>query len=185
VTVRYFRSAAALRRWLAANHARTRELWIGFYKKGTGKASVTYHEALDEALCVGWIDGVRKRLDGERYVQRFTPRKPGSYWSAVNTTRATALIDAGRMTKAGLAAFEARDPERTKQYSFERDAAVFPPALERTFKANRKAWAFFEAQPPSYRRTLTWYVVSAKRDETKQARLSKLVDASAAGRRLL
>lgn len=185
MTVRYFRSAAALRRWLAANHARARELWIGFYKKNSGRPSVTYPEALDEALCFGWIDGVRKRLDGERYVQRFTPRKPRSYWSAVNTTRATALIEKGRMTKAGLAAFDARDPQRTARYSFEREAAAFPPALVRTFKANPKAWTFFEAQPPSYRRTLTWYVVSAKRDETKQARLAKLIEASAAGRRLL
>jgi uncharacterized protein YdeI (YjbR/CyaY-like superfamily) len=185
VTVRYFRSAAALRRWFAANHARSRELWIGFYKKGSGRPSVTYPEALDEALCVGWIDGVRKRMDDERYVQRFTPRTPRSYWSAVNTKRATALIEKGRMTPRGLAAFNARDPGQTARYSFEREKAAFPPALVRAFKANRKAWAFFEAQPPSYRRTLTWFVVSARQDETRQKRLAKLVEASAAGRRLL
>ncbi len=181
----YFPSAAKLRGWLAKNHAKVNELWIGFYKRGTGHPSVTYHEALDEALCVGWIDGVRKSVDADRYVIRFTPRKPRSYWSAVNTRRALALKARGLMKPAGLEAFEARDVEKTRKYSFERAAASLPPALERAFKANRKAWGFFQAQPPSYRRTLTWFVVSAAKDETRLKRLAKLMEASAAGRRLM
>ncbi len=181
----YFPSAAKLRGWFAKNHAKVNQLWIGFYKKATGHPSVTYHEALDEALSVGWIDGVRKRVDTDRYVIRFTPRKPGSYWSAVNTKRALALKSRGLMKAPGLEAFEARDAEKTQKYSFERAAASLPPALERGFKRNRKAWDFFQAQPPSYRRTLTWFVVSAAKDETRQKRLAKLMEASAAGRRLL
>ncbi len=181
----YFESPAKLRRWFAKHHAAARELWIGFYKKATGRSSVTYHEALDEALAVGWIDGVRKSVDEDRYVIRFTPRKPGSYWSAVNTKRATELEKRGLMTKAGLDVFEARDPAKTKKYSFERKAAALPPVLERTFKKNKPAWTFFEAQPPSYRKMITWFIVSAARDETRLARLSKVMDASAAGRRLL
>jgi uncharacterized protein YdeI (YjbR/CyaY-like superfamily) len=181
----YFSTRASLRNWFARKHATARELWVGFHKKKSGTPSVTYPEALDEALCVGWIDGVRKRVDEDRYVIRFTPRKPGSYWSAVNTRRATALQQAGLMTAAGLAAFEARDPERTKKYSFERAAATFPPELERTFRGNRKAWEYFRQQPPSYRRTLTWWVVSAVREETRRSRLARLIRASAAGKRVL
>jgi uncharacterized protein YdeI (YjbR/CyaY-like superfamily) len=185
MTPTYFRSRADLRRWFATHHATTPELWAGFCKKGSGIPSVTYPEALDEALSVGWIDGVRKRVDDNRYVIRFTPRKPGSYWSAVNTKRANALKAEGRMTRAGLAVFEARDPERTKKYSFEREAAALPPELERAFRKNKTAWEFFQAQPPSYRRTLTWFVVSAKKEETRRARLDKLMQASAARKRLM
>lgn len=184
MTPRYFRSAGALRAWFRANHARATELWIGFYKKGTGKPSVTYPEALDEALCVGWIDGVRKRLDEERYVQRFSPRKARSYWSAVNTRRAQALEQLGRMTSAGLAAFDARDRERTQQYSFERETAALPPALARTFRKNTAAWEFFQEQSPYYRRMGSWFVLSAKKEETRQKRLALLIEASAKRRRL-
>jgi uncharacterized protein YdeI (YjbR/CyaY-like superfamily) len=180
----YFPSRARLRSWFGKNQASARELWIGFYKKGTGTPSVTYLEALEEALCVGWIDGVRRRVDDERYVNRFTPRKPGSYWSAVNTKRAAELKKQGLMKPAGLAAFEARDPERTKKYSFEREAAALPRALERTFRANRRAWEFFQAQPPSYRKVLTWWIVSAVKEETRLTRLETLMRASAAGKRL-
>jgi uncharacterized protein YdeI (YjbR/CyaY-like superfamily) len=185
VTVVYFESPAKLRRWFASNHAKSRELWIGFLKKNTGEPSVTYPEALDEALCVGWIDGVRKRVDDERYMVRFTLRKPGSYWSTVNTKRATELGKLGRMKRPGLAAFEARDREKTKRYSFERETASFSPEHGRRFKANRNAWEFFERQPPSYRKTLTWWVVSAAKDETRLKRLLKLIEVSAAGRRVM
>jgi uncharacterized protein YdeI (YjbR/CyaY-like superfamily) len=181
----YFDTRARLRKWLHANHARTQELWVGFHKKNTGTTSVTYPEALDEALCFGWIDGVRKRVDDGRYVIRFTPRKPGSYWSAVNTKRATELKKRGLMKPAGLAAFEARDTAKTKKYSFERAAAALPRALERTFRANKPAWEFFQAQPPSYRKTLTWFVVSAVKEETRLTRLETLMRASAAGKRLV
>jgi len=185
MTVVYFESRAALRKWFASNHGKQRELWIGFLKKRTGKPSVTYPEAVDEALCVGWIDGVRKRVDDERYTNRFSPRKPGSYWSAVNTKRATELQKQGLMKAPGLAAFEARDREKTKRYSFEREAAALSPEQERLFKANRKAWEFFQAQPPSYRRTLTWWIVSAAKDETRLTRLQKLIEVSAAARRVM
>lgn len=185
VTAVYFDSPVKLRRWFASNHTTSRELWIGFLKKGTGKPSVTYPEALDEALCVGWIDGVRKRVNGERYMVRFTPRKPGSYWSAVNTRRATKLGKLGRMKRPGLAAFEARDREKTQRYSFERETASFSPEHGRLFRANRKAWEFFARQPPSYRRTLTWWVVSAAKDETRLKRLEKLIEASASARRVM
>ncbi len=182
VTV-FFESAAKLRTWLEAHHKNTSELWVGFLKKATGKPSVTYPEALDEALCFGWIDGVRKSIDAERYMIRFTPRKKDSYWSAVNTKRAAELKKRGRMAPAGLAAFEARDAERTRKYSFEREAAVFPPELERKFKGNKRAWMFFQTLPPGVRRVATHWVVSAARDETRQRRLAQLIEASADGRR--
>jgi uncharacterized protein YdeI (YjbR/CyaY-like superfamily) len=185
MTIVYFESRAALRKWFASNHAKQRELWIGFYKKHTGKPTVTYPEAVDEALCVGWIDGVRKRVDDKRYTNRFTPRQPGSYWSAINTTRAAELRAQGLMKRPGLAAFEARDREKTQRYSFERETASLSPAHQRLFKANEDAWAFFERQPPSYRRTLTWWVVSAAKEETRLKRLQKLIEMSAAARRVL
>jgi uncharacterized protein YdeI (YjbR/CyaY-like superfamily) len=185
MTIVYFESRAALRKWFATNHGKQRELWIGFYKKHTGKPTVTYPEAVDEALCIGWIDGVRKRVDDERYTNRFTPRKPGSYWSAVNTKRATELKTLGRMKRPGLAAFDARDRAKTRRYSFERETASFSPDHERLFKMNTQAWEFFQRQPPSYRRTLTWWVVSAAKDETRMKRLRKLIEASAAARRVL
>jgi uncharacterized protein YdeI (YjbR/CyaY-like superfamily) len=169
---------------MKANHAKAQELWVGFYKKNSGKPSVTYHEALDEALAVGWIDGVRKSLTADSYVIRFTPRKRGSYWSQVNIARAHALSAQKRMTAAGLAAFAARDEARTKKYSFEREASAFDPAQQRAFKANKSAWAFFQAQPPGYRKVATFYVVSAKQEETRARRLATLIDDSARGRRL-
>jgi uncharacterized protein YdeI (YjbR/CyaY-like superfamily) len=180
----FFETPARLRKWFETNHAKVSELWIGFYKKGTGRPSVTYHEALDEALCFGWIDGVRKTIDTERYTQRFTPRRKGSYWSAVNTRRANELKKRGLMKPSGLAAFEARDAERTKRYSRERETAAFPPELERKFRANARAWAFFEKQPPGCRKLAAIFVMTAKREETKLARLERLIRMSAEGRRL-
>lgn len=185
MTARYFATPAKLRQWFDEHHAATRELVIGFYKKGTGKPSVTYPEALDEALGVGWIDGVRKRVDDERYTVRFTPRTPGSYWSAVNTKRAKALIKEGRMKAAGTAAFKARDRDETKRYSFERDTAVLQPGHERLFKADKAAWEFFQAQPPSYRRVASWFVMSAVKEETRLKRLNILIKTCAEGRRLM
>jgi uncharacterized protein YdeI (YjbR/CyaY-like superfamily) len=166
------------------NHAKTSELWVGFHKKKSGKPSVTYHEALDEALAVGWIDGVRKSLNAERYVIRFTPRKRRSYWSQVNIARANALKAQNRMTAPGLKAFEARDESRTRRYSFERAASAFSPAHQREFKANEKAWTFFQAQPPGYRKTVTFWVVGAKQEETRARRLTMLINHCAQGRRV-
>jgi uncharacterized protein YdeI (YjbR/CyaY-like superfamily) len=158
---------------------------VGFVKKATGAASLTYREALDEALCHGWIDGVRKSVGADRYTIRFSPRKADSFWSAVNTRRARELVAEGRMAAPGLAAFERRDMTRTAEYSYERKGASFSPAEERLFRANRKAWEFFQAQPPGYRRTCTWFVASAKREETRLRRLERLIAVHASGRRLI
>ena len=183
-TPRFFRTPAALRKWLASNHARSKELWIGFFKKESGKPSITYHEALDEALSVGWIDGVRKALDAERYVQRCTPRRRGSDWSKVNIARARALEKAGRMAAAGLEAFRQRDEKRAEKYSFERESPEFDAGQRRTFEANRGAWEFFQSQPPGYRKVMTFFVNDAKKPETRERRLAMLIQASARGERL-
>jgi uncharacterized protein YdeI (YjbR/CyaY-like superfamily) len=185
MTARYFATPAKLRQWFEAHHADARELLVGFYKKATGKASVTYHEALDEALCVGWIDGVRKRVDDESYTVRFSPRKTGSYWSAVNTRRATELTKGGRMKPAGAAAFKARDPGKTKRYSFEREAAALEPAHERLLKANKAAWACFQKEPPSRRKAITWWIASGKKEETRLGRVKTLIKTYSEGRRLM
>jgi uncharacterized protein YdeI (YjbR/CyaY-like superfamily) len=181
----FFASADAFRSWLEANHRSVKELWVGFHKTHTGKAGLTYPQAVGEALCFGWIDGLKKRFDDESFVQRFTPRKARSIWSAVNTRRAQALEKAGRMAPSGLEALRARDPTRAGLYSFEnRDKFVFHAAAQKRFRAKKKAWAFFEAQPPGYKRTATFWVMSAKRDATRQRRLAQLIDGSARGERL-
>lgn len=182
---KFFPTPADFRRWLEKNHASETELWVGFYKKATGRPSITWPEAVDEALCFGWIDGIRKSLDAESYVNRLTPRRPGSNWSEINTRRAKELIRAGLMRPAGLKAFKARDPEKSGVYSFEqRQAAKLSPEAERKFKANKRAWKFFESQPPGYRRIATWYVVSAKQEQTRARRLARLIKDSAEGRRI-
>lgn len=180
----FFETPDRLRRWLEKNHASAKELWIGMYRKASGKGGITYKEALDEALCFGWIDGVRKRLDDESFVQRFTPRRANSYWSAVNIGRATELKEAGRMHAAGLAAFARRDKAKADRYSFERQHARLEPAAEKLFRTNAKAWEFFQSQAPYYRRVVTHWVTSAKRPETRQRRLETLIRESSAGRRI-
>ncbi len=180
----YFGTRATFRRWLAAHHAGRTELWVGFRTVASDGVSITYSEALDEALCFGWIDGVRKRIDASRYAIRFGPRKARSYWSAVNTRRAESLIRLGRMRAPGRRAFAARDASRTAKYSFERAQVTLDPTLARRFNSRRRAWAFFQSQPPGYRRAATWWVMSAKRDETRRRRLARLIEDSGAGRRL-
>jgi uncharacterized protein YdeI (YjbR/CyaY-like superfamily) len=181
----FFETAAGFRKWLRKNHKTAVELWVGYYKKGTGRKSITHPEAVDEALCFGWIDGVRKSVDEESYTNRFTPRKKGGNWSRINIARVEELIREGRMQKAGLAAFEARDRDRPASYSFEqRDHPEFTPDQARRFRANKAAWKFFQAQPPGYRRLATFWVVSAKREETQLRRLATLIKDSAAARRL-
>lgn len=183
--VRFFATPEKWRQWLEKNHARANELWVGFYRKGSGTPSITWPEAVDEALCFGWIDGVRKSIDETRYKNRFTPRRKGSNWSAVNMARVEALAKEGRMHPAGLAAFEARIPEKSAVYSYEqREAATLGDEFERRFRANGKAWAFFESQPPYYRRVVTRWVVSAKQEATRERRLALLIEDSAAGRRI-
>jgi uncharacterized protein YdeI (YjbR/CyaY-like superfamily) len=172
----YFESPAALRAWLAENHDKRTELWVGMHKKSTGRPSVTWPELVDEVLCFGWIDGVRKSVDAESYKNRITPRRPRSIWSAVNVKRVGELIELGRMQPAGLKVFEARDPDRTNMYSFEQKTAAFTPEQEALFRTNPEAWAYWEARPPSYKRAATWWVISAKQEATRQRRLATLIE---------
>jgi uncharacterized protein YdeI (YjbR/CyaY-like superfamily) len=180
----FFKTPAAFRKWLAAHHATESELWVGFYKKGSGKSSITWPESVDEALCFGWIDGLRKSIDEESYMIRFTPRKSSSVWSAVNMKNVAKLIEENRMQPAGLKAFAARKENRSGIYSYEqRSPELVEPYLGR-LKLNRAAWKFFQAQPPSYRKVMNWWVVSAKQEETRGKRLERLIEESAQGRRM-
>jgi uncharacterized protein YdeI (YjbR/CyaY-like superfamily) len=179
----FFATPADFRAWLERHHADRRELLVGFYKKGSGRPSITWQESVDEALCFGWIDGVRRSLGDDAYTIRFTPRQARSTWSAVNVRRAQELIEAGRMTPAGLAAFEARGDDRTAIYSYEqRRQAALDAEQERRFRAVPEAWEWFQARPPSYRRAAIHWVTSAKRPETRERRLRALIEDSAAGR---
>jgi uncharacterized protein YdeI (YjbR/CyaY-like superfamily) len=182
--VRIFPDAAAFRRWLDEHHATDREVWVGYYRKGVDKPSITYREAVDEALCFGWIDGIGYRVDDESHTNRFTPRTRRSNWSAVNVRRVGELLAEGRMHPAGVAAFEARTPERTGVYSYENRPADLPEEYARRFGADEAAWAWWQAQTPSYRKAATWWVVSAKQEPTRLRRLEQLVADSAAGRAL-
>lgn len=185
MTPRFFKSPAAFRAWLEQNHGSATELWVGLYKKAHAHRGLTYPDAVLEALCFGWIDGVMRRIDDESHMQRFTPRKSGSTWSNINVAHVERLTREGRMAPAGLAAFAARSAAKTGIYSFERKTpAQFPPALLREFKAHATAWKFFHAQPPGYRHLATFHVASAKQEATRARRLAKLIAASAAGRRL-
>lgn len=175
---RAFRSQAAFRAWLATHHASAPELLVRLFKTSAAHRGLTYAQALDEALCYGWIDGVRRRFDAESFTIRFTPRKPRSIWSRVNVAHVERLIAAGRMAKPGLAAYAARDEKRTGLYAFERRAMTLAPAYARTFRANAGAWSFFQAQSPWYRRTCTYWVMSAKREETREKRLAQLITCS-------
>ncbi|PYQ46029.1 MAG: bacteriocin-protection protein [Acidobacteria bacterium] len=183
-TPRFFRSADELRAWLEEAHDSVSELWIGFFNQRSGQTGITYKQALDEALCFGWIDGVRKSVDEGRYMQRFTPRQARSIWSLVNIKRVGELKALGRMCAPGLAAFARRDEKRSGVYSFERANVRWSGALERRFRASAHAWAFFQSQPPGYRRIATWFVMSAKKDETRLKRLTTLIALSEKGRRL-
>lgn len=180
----FFQTQAALRKWLMKNHQSADELWVGMYKKHTGKPSITWPQVVDEVLCFGWIDGIRKSLDAESFTNRITPRRKGSHWSAINLKRVEELKAAGLMQPAGLLAYEGRDPAKSQQYSNEHRQIVWPPTLEAKFKEHKHAWAFFQEQPPGYRKTITWWVISAKREETQHKRLERLIAQCAAGQRL-
>ena len=181
----YFENPAAMQRWFAANAASAGELIVGFMKKGTGSARVTWPEAVDEALCVGWIDGVRHRIDDERYKIRFTPRKAGSHWSAVNIKRIAVLQAEGRLTPAGLAAFEKRTEARSMQASYEQAAMPELTAEEEgDIRQNAPAWAYFAKLPPGYLKRMIWWIVSARQPATRQKRLQLLIQACAEGKRL-
>jgi uncharacterized protein YdeI (YjbR/CyaY-like superfamily) len=180
----FFESPAAFRDWLARNHDSASELLVGFYKRGSGRASITWPESVDQALCFGWIDGVRKRIDEVSYTIRFTPRRRSSTWSAVNIRRVAELIELGLMQPAGLHAFEQRREDKSAIYEYENEPRTLSPADEKRFRANGKAWEYFSAQAPSYRRLAIKYVVSAKKEETQARRLATLIDDSNHHRRL-
>ena len=180
----FFPTPADFRAWLAEHHTTSTELLVGFYKKGSGQPSITWPESVDEALCFGWIDGVTRNRDATSYIIRFTPRKARSTWSAVNIARVAELTREGRMQPAGLRAFEARTEDNSNIYAYEQANVALTEADEQQFQANPAAWAFFQAQPAGYRRTATWWVISAKREETRRKRLATLINDSAEGRTL-
>ena len=184
MNVKFFKSAAEFRGWLKVNYDRVSEVWVGFHKKDSGKGGLTYAEAVDEALCFGWIDGLKKRVDELSYTHRFTPRKAKSNWSRINVQHAQRLKKAGRMTQAGLEAYAAREPERSDAYSFENAPRKLPAAAEKQFRADKIAWDFFQQQPPGYQRMAIWWVVSAKKPETRARRLGRLIAESRRARRV-
>lgn len=177
----FFESPSKLRAWLEKHHAQETELWVGFHKKGSGKPSITWPEAVDALLCFGWIDGIRKSLNETSYTIRVTPRKAKSKWSAINVKRIQELDKLGLVHTRGLKAFEAREAENTYSYE-QRNVAKLGGRFEKVFRANKTAWDFFRSQAPSYQRTATWWVISAKKEETKVKRLERLIEDSARGR---
>jgi uncharacterized protein YdeI (YjbR/CyaY-like superfamily) len=185
LTPRFFKTPAAFRVWLARHHRTQRELHVGFYKRDSGKPSITWPESVDEALSFGWIDGIRHRLDDARYTIRFTPRKPGSNWSAVNLKRVRALLKAGRMRPAGLKVFQERDRKKAGLYSFEQRRQIkLPPRFEKRLRASTEAWSYYCAQAPWYQRTAAFWVTSAKQEATRLKRLAVLIVCSAESRRV-
>ena len=181
----YFATPAAFRVWLEKNHQTKSEQWIGFYRKASGRPSITWAEAVDEALCFGWIDGLRKTIDASSYKIRFTPRRPSSNWSATNIARMKALIREDRVRPAGITVFQRRTPAKSRVYSYEnRKAARLSSAATKLFRAESTEWRFFQQQPASYRQAAIWWMVSAKRPQTQNNRLQRLIASSKAGRRL-
>src|SRR5690349_13754149 len=179
----FFATPAEFRTWLEQHHLTAPELLVGFYKKGSGKPSITWPEAVDEALCFGWIDGIRRSLDDDSYTIRFTPRRQGSMWSSVNIRNIERLVKLGRIMPAGLKAFEARDLEKSQSY-YEAAEHGLDPAYEERLRAYQKAWDFFQAQPPSYQKAVHRWVMSAKQETTRLSRLAALISDSRNGRRL-
>lgn len=180
--LKFFKSPSDLRQWFESHHATETEQWVGFYKKDSGKPSITWPQSVDEALCFGWIDGIRKSIDDVSYKIRFTPRKPRSIWSAVNIKRAGELIAQRLMQPSGLKAFAAREENRSGIYSYEQRSPELPDEYARRLKKNPEAWKFFQARPPSYRKAVNWWVLSAKKEETRLKRLEKLIEESTQGR---
>jgi len=177
--IKFFKSPGDFRKWLEKYHASTQELWVGFYKKGSGHPSITWPESVDQALCFGWIDGIRKSVDDLSYTIRFTPRRPSSTWSSINIKRVEELSKQGLMQPAGLKAYQARKEYKSGIYSYEQRSAELPAPYEKRLKQNKAAWDFFYTQPASYRKLAFWWVVSAKKEETRLKRLGKLIEESA------
>ena len=180
----FFANSAEFRKWLEEHHQTESELFVGYYKIGTKKPSMNWSESVDEALCFGWIDGIRKSIDEESYCNRFTPRNPKSNWSAINIKKVEELIRQGRMRPAGLAAYEKRREARSEVYSYENKPEQFSPELESRFRGNTAAWEFFSGQSASYKRTIMFYVMGAKQETTRFSRLDKLIQACAEGKRM-
>ena len=180
----FFKTPSDLRKWFAANHASVTEFWVGYYKKDSGKASISWPQSVDEALCFGWIDGIRKSINDVSYMIRFTPRKPRSIWSAVNIKRARELIEQDLMQAAGLKAFQAREENRSGIYSYEQRSPELPGEYRKILGKNSRALKFFDAQPPSYRKAANWWVQGAKKEETRLTRLDRLIQHSARGERI-
>ena len=181
----FFQTPADFGTWLEKNHATASELWVGFYKKDSGKPSITWHESVDQALCFGWIDGIRKGVDEISYQIRFTPRRRGSIWSAINIKRAKELVRQRQMRPTGLKAFAARIENKSGIYSYEQRSTELSEPYAKLLKKNKAAWNFFERQPPSYRKMICWWIISAKKEETRRNRLAKLISESAKGKRVL
>ena len=177
----FFESPDAFRAWLAENHDRLDVQWVGFYKKATGLPSITWPESVDQALCFGWIDGLRKSIDDRSYKIRFTPRRTGSHWSAKNLARMTELLDEGLVHSAGKDVYEARDPRKEARTSYEQGSVDLPDEYLARIRSNERAWAYFQAAAPSYRKQTTWWIVSAKREATRDRRLETLIESSEAG----
>jgi uncharacterized protein YdeI (YjbR/CyaY-like superfamily) len=180
----FFRDTTEFRKWLEENHQKEKEVLVGYYKVATGKPSMNWSDSVDEALCYGWIDGIRRSVDAESYCNRFTPRNPKSNWSAINIKKVEDLIQQGRMKPAGLAAYEKRTKARSEVYSYENKPEQFPPEMEARFRENTVAWEFFSNQSTSYKRTVMYYVVDAKQEATRFSRLDKLIKASMEGKRI-
>jgi uncharacterized protein YdeI (YjbR/CyaY-like superfamily) len=182
---KFFRTPTDFRTWLEKNHGTATELWVGFYKRDSGRPSITWAESVDQALCFGWIDGIRKRVDEISYRIRFTPRRRGSIWSATNIQRAGELARQKQMQPIGLKAFAARIENKSGIYSYEQRNTELQEPYAQLLKENKAAWNFFKTQPPSYRKMIGWWIISAKKQETRMARLAKLISESAKGKRLL
>jgi len=178
---RFFASPSEFREWLEAHHASETEIYVGYHKRHTKAVSITWPESVDQALCFGWIDGMRKSIDDDRYFIRFTPRKPRSIWSKINLKRIEELKALGLVSAAGLKAYQTRDPSKANKYSFENEEKKLSPEFEEEFRKNEKAWAYFQSQPPSFRKTVSFLVMSPKREETRRTRLQGVIESSERG----
>jgi len=184
MTPTFFAKQSDLRKWFEKNHEKQTELLVGFYKVGSGKLSITWPQSVDEAICFGWIDGVRKSIDKDSYCIRFTPRRPTSIWSAINIKKVEELTKQGLMKPAGLASFEKREEKKSRIYAYEKEPATLDKNYEKTFKANKKAWTFFKSQAPSYQKVLVHWIMSAKQEATQISRLEKLISSSETGKKV-
>lgn len=182
--LKYFKSSSEFRKWLEKNHSKAAELWVGFYKINSNLKGISYKEAVDQALCFGWIDGIKKKVDELSYTHRFTPRKSKSNWSTSNIKRVGELSKSGLMHPSGITVFNQRDKEKIKQYSYERKTETLDKSYEELFKTNSNAWTFFQSQPPSYQKVAILWVMTAKKEDTRLRRLNTLIQDSANNKRL-